>query len=82
MTICHALARGVNSRDQDVNPNTESFPTGDKIFILWVGTVTTLCTVVLVWFTNILAEYVHALMIAKNIELKQYFNLNSYPFAD
>ena len=34
----------------------------------------TLCMVVLVWFTNILAEYIHAIMIAKNIELKQYLN--------
>ena len=44
--------------------------------------VTTLRTVVLVWFTNVLAEYVQAIMIAKNIELDQYFNLNSHPFAD
>ena len=58
------------------------FPSGDKIFILRVGTVTTLRTVVLVWFTNVLAEYVHAIMIAENIELKQYFNLNSHPFAN
>ena len=57
-------------------------PLGDKIFILWAGTVTTLCTVVLVWFTSILAEYINAIMIAKNIELKQYFNLNSHPFPD
>ena len=42
----------------------------------------TLHTVVLVWFTNVLAEYVHAIMIAKNIELKQYFNLNSHPFTN
>ena len=57
-------------------------PLGDKIFILWAGTVMTLCTVVLVWFTNVLAEYVHTIMIAENIELEQYFNLNSYPFTD
>ena len=57
-------------------------PSGDKIFILQVGTVTTLRTVVLVWFTNILAEYVLAIMIAENIELKQYFNLNSHSFAN
>ena len=57
-------------------------PLGDKIFILRVGTVTTLHTVVLVWFTNILAEYIHRIMIAENIELKQYSNLNSHPFAD
>ena len=57
-------------------------PSGDKIFILQAGTVTTLRTVVLVWFTNVLAEYVHAIMIAENIELKQYSNLNSHPFTD
>ena len=57
-------------------------PLGDKIFILQVGTVVTLHRVVLVWFTNILAEYVQTIMIAKNIELKYYFNLNSHPFAD
>ena len=57
-------------------------PSGDKIFILWTGMVMTLRMVVLVWFTNVLAEYVHAIMIAKNIELKQYFNLNSHPFTD
>ena len=45
-------------------------------------TIMTLHTVVLVWFTNVLAKYVHAIMIAENIELKQYSNLNSYPFAD
>ena len=55
---------------------------GDKIFILWAGTVTTLHMVVIVWFTNVLAEYVHAIMIAENIELKQYSNLNSHPFTD
>ena len=42
----------------------------------------TLHMVVLVWFTGILSEYAYALMIAENIELKQLFNLNSYPFAD
>ena len=59
-------------------------PLGDKILILQAGMITimTLRTVVLVWFTNVLAEYVHTVMIAKNIELKQYSNLNSYPFAD
>ena len=59
-------------------------PLGDKILILRVGTITimTLRMVVLVWFTNVLAEYVHAVMIAENIELKQYSNLNLYPFAD
>ena len=55
---------------------------GDKIFILWAGMVTTLRTVILVWFTNVLAEYIHAIMIAENIELKQYFNLNVHPFTD
>ena len=55
---------------------------GDKIFILRLGTVMTLHTVVLVWFNNILAEYVHAIMIPENIELKQYSNLNSHPFTD
>ena len=44
--------------------------------------ITTLRTVVLVWFTNVLAKYVYAVMIAEDIELKQYSNLNSYPFAD
>ena len=81
MYVSHT-SQGVDSKNQDVNANTEFSPTGDKIFILQVGTVTTLRTVVLVWFTNILAEYIHALMIAKNIELKQYFNLNLYPFTD
>ena len=57
-------------------------PLGDKIFILQAGMVTTLCTVVLVWFTNVVPKYVHAIMIAENIELKQYFNLNLHPFAD
>ena len=57
-------------------------PSGDKIFILRVGMVTILRMVVLVWFTNVLAEYVHAIMIAENIELKQYFNLNLHPFAN
>ena len=46
-------------------------PSGDKVFILWAGMVMTLRTVVLVWFTNVLAEYVHAIMIAENVELKQ-----------
>ena len=78
----HALARGVDSRNWDDNANAEFSPSGDKIFILRAGMVTTLCMVVLVLFTNVLAEYVHAIMIAKNIELKQYFNLNSYPFAN
>ena len=45
-------------------------PSGDKIFIL------------LVWFTNVLAKYVHTIMIAENTELKQYSNLNLYPFAN
>ena len=81
--MCHALAGGgVNSRNWYVNMNAEFSPSGDKIFILRVSTVTTLRMVVLVWYTNILAKYIHAIMIAENIELKQYFNLNSYPFAD
>ena len=57
-------------------------PLGDKIFILWVDMVMTLCTVVLVWFTNILAEYVHTIMIAEDIELKQYSNLNLHSFTN
>ena len=57
-------------------------PLGDKIFILRAGMVMTLHTVVLVRFTNILAKYIHAIMIAENIELKQYSNLNSHPFAN
>ena len=59
-------------------------PSGDKILILQAGTIMVmmLCTVVLVWFTNVLAEYIHTIMIAENIELKQYSNLNLYPFAD
>ena len=73
---------GVNSINQDDMQMLSLSPSGDKIFILQAGTVMTLCTVVLVWFTNILAEYVHTIMIAKNIELEQYFNLNSHPFAD
>ena len=70
--------RGIDSKNRDVNANAKFSPLGDKIFILRVGGG----TVVLVWFTNVLAEYVHALMIAENIELKQYFNLNLYPFAN
>ena len=73
---------GFDSRNRDDNANAEFSPLGDKIFILRAGMVMTLRTVVLVWFTNVLAEYVHAIMIAENIELKQYFNLNSYPFAN
>ena len=73
-------SRGIDSKDRDVNANAEFSPTGDKIFILQVGTITALCMVVLVWFTNVLAKYVHALIIAENIELKQYLNL--YPFAN
>ena len=73
---------GVDSINQDVNANAEFSPSGDKIFILRAGMVMTLHTVVLVWFTNVLAEYIHAIMIAENIELKQYFNLNSHPFTD
>ena len=57
-------------------------PLGDKIFILQAGMITTLRTVVLVWFTNVLAEHVHTIMIVENIELKQYSNLNSHPFTD
>ena len=76
------LPGGVDSINWDVNTNTEFPPSGDKIFILWAGMVTTLRMVVLVWFTNVLAESIHAIMIAENIELKQYFNLNSHPFAD
>ena len=71
---------GVDLINQNVMQMPSLSPLGDKIFILWVSMVTTLCTVVLVWFTNVLAKYVHAIMIAKNIELKQYFNLNSHPF--
>ena len=82
--LCHALAgrRGVDSINQDVMQMLSLSPLGDKIFILRAGTVMTLHTVVLVWFTNVLAEYVHAIMIAENIELKQYFNLNSHPFPN
>ena len=39
--------------------------------------VMTLHTVVLVWFTGVLSEYAHTLMIGENIELKLLFNLNS-----
>ena len=81
--MCHALAgRGVDSINRNDTQMPSLSPLGDKIFILWAGTVTTLRTVVLVWFTNVLAKNVHTIMIAKNIELKQYFNLNSHPFAD
>ena len=73
---------GVNSINWNDTQMPSLSPSGDKIFILQVGMVMTLCTVVIVWFTNVLAEYVHAIMIAKNIELKQYFNLNLHPFAD
>ena len=84
MPLCHALAGrgGVDSINWDDMQMPSLSPSGDKIFILWVDTVMTLCTVVLVWFTNILAKYVHAIMIAENIELEQYFNLNSHPFTD
>ena len=68
--MCHALAgRGVDSINWDVMQMPSLSPSGDKIFILQVGMVMTLLTVVLVWFTNVLAEYVHAIMIAENIEL-------------
>ena len=80
--VSHTGWGGVDSKNRDINVNAEFSPSGDKIFILRVGMVTTLCMMVLVWFTNVLAKYIHALMIAKNIELKQYFNLNSYPFAN
>ena len=82
--MCHALAGGggVDSRNQNVNANAEFSSTGHKIFILQAGMVTTLRMVVLVWFTNILAKYIHALIIAENIELKQHVNLNSYLFAN
>ena len=73
---------GVDSINRDDTQTPSLSPSGDKIFILRAGTVTTLRTVVLVWFTNILAKYVHAIMIAENIELKQYFKLNLHPFAD
>ena len=73
---------GVDLINQDDIQMPSLSPLGDKIFILQVGTVATLHTVVLVWFTNVLAEYVHAIMIAKNIELEQYFHLNLHPFAD
>ena len=73
---------GVGSINQNVTQTPSLSPSGEKIFILWAGTVTTLHTVVLIWFTNVLAEYIHAIMIAENIELKQYFNLNLHPFAD
>ena len=73
---------GVDSINQNDTQMLSLSPLGDKIFILRVGMVTTLHTVVLVWFTNILAEYIHTIMIAENIELKQYFNLNLHPFAN
>ena len=73
---------GVDSINRDDMQMPSLSPLGDKIFILWVGMVMTLHTVVLVWFTNVLAEYVHTIMIAENIELEQHFNLNSHPFAD
>ena len=38
---------------------------GDKILILRAGTVATLRKVVLVWFTGVLAKYLHAFMVAK-----------------
>ena len=73
---------GVDSINRNVTQMPCLSPLGDKIFILQAGTVMTLCTVILVWFTNILAKYVHVIMIAENIELEQYFNLNSHPFTD
>ena len=69
--ICHALAGGGSTQFTGMLHNHQVLsPLGDKIFILWEGMVMTLRTVVLVWFTNILAEYVHTIMIAENIELK------------
>ena len=62
--LCHTLAGMVDSRNWDVSTNAQFSPSGDKIFILQIGTVTTLHTVVLVWFTNVLAEYIHTIMIA------------------
>ena len=82
LCIFHTLAGGGDSINLVVNAITKYSPVGDKIFSLWAGTVMTPHTVVLVWFTSILSEYAHALMIAEDIELKQLFNLNSYPFTD
>ena len=79
--MSHTGWEGVDSINQNVTQMLSLSPLDDKIFILWAGMVMTLHTVVLVWFTNVLAEYVHAIMIAKNIELKQYFNLNLHPFT-
>ena len=59
-------SRGRTRKNQGVDANAEYSPPGDKIFILRVGTVTTLRTVVLVWLTSILSEYTHTLMIAEN----------------
>ena len=73
---------GLDSINRDDMQTPSLSPSGDKIFILQVGMVTTLHMVVLVWFTNVLAEYVHTIMIAENIELEQHFNLNLHPFAD
>ena len=67
------LGVGVISINQDVTQMPSLSPLDDKIFILRAGMVTTFHTVVLVWFTYVLAEYIHAIMVAENIELKQYF---------
>ena len=81
MPLCCALAGGLTLFTGMLCNHQVLSPSGDKIFILWAGMVMTLRTVVLVWFTNVLAKYVHAIMIAKNIELKRYFNLNLHPFT-
>ena len=80
--MLHTSLEGVNSINWNDIQMPSLSPLGDKIFILWAGTVMTLRMVVLVWFTNVLAKYICAIMIAKNIELKQYFNLNLHPFAN
>ena len=52
-------------RSPNVTALAEGPSAGDKILILWVDTVATLCKVVLVWFTGILAECSCTLMVAK-----------------